>query len=224
MKVVLFCGGLGTRLREYSESIPKPMVEIGYRPILWHIMKYYAFYGHKEFILCLGYKADVVKKYFLHYDECVSNDFVLTNSGQNVELLNSDISDWKITFALWARRGSDRRRQSRADARVTGSEASADPRGTGVATRAGRERLRDWNPPSASLAWAWKVRGGSTIPASARSPKSSQRPIASCCLASASISRWRSARRRRSIRDCSFSRSIRSPPSSTARGEQWAIA
>src|SRR6267143_2063733 len=98
MKVVLFCGGLGTRLREYSESIPKHMVEIGYRPILWHIMKYYAFYGHKEFILCLGYKADVVKKYFLHYDECVSNDFVLTNSGKNVELLSSDISDWKITF------------------------------------------------------------------------------------------------------------------------------
>jgi glucose-1-phosphate cytidylyltransferase len=98
MKVVLFCGGLGMRLREYSESIPKPMVEIGYRPILWHIMKYYAFYGHKEFILCLGYRADMIKKYFLHYDECVSNNFVLTNSGVNVELLNSDISDWKITF------------------------------------------------------------------------------------------------------------------------------
>lgn len=99
MKVVLFCGGFGTRLREYSESIPKPMVEIGYRPILWHLMKYYAYHGHKEFILCLGYKADVVKKYFLHYDECISNDFVLANGGQSVELLNSDISDWKITFA-----------------------------------------------------------------------------------------------------------------------------
>lgn len=99
MKVVLFCGGFGTRLREYSESIPKPMVEIGYRPILWHLMKYYAYHGHKEFILCLGYKADVVKKYFLHYDECISNDFVLANGGQRVELLNSDISDWKITFA-----------------------------------------------------------------------------------------------------------------------------
>lgn len=86
------------RLREYSEAIPKPMVEIGYRPILWHVMKYYAFYGHKDFILCLGYKADSFKKYFLQYDECVSNDFVLSQSGQNVELLNSDISDWKITF------------------------------------------------------------------------------------------------------------------------------
>jgi len=98
MKVVLFCGGLGMRLRDYSESIPKPMVEIGYRPILWHIMKYYAFYGHNDFILCLGHKADVVKKYFLHYDECVSNDFVLSKSGVNIQLLNSDIDDWKITF------------------------------------------------------------------------------------------------------------------------------
>ena len=63
MKVVLFCGGFGMRMREYSEALPKPMVPIGYRPILWHIMKYYAHYGHKDFILCLGYKADVIKKY-----------------------------------------------------------------------------------------------------------------------------------------------------------------
>ena len=72
MKVVLFCGGYGMRLREYSESIPKPMVNIGYRPILWHIMKYYAHYGHKDFILCLGWKANVIKEYFLNYNECVS--------------------------------------------------------------------------------------------------------------------------------------------------------
>ena len=86
------------RMRDYSETIPKPMVEIGYRPIIWHVMKYYAFYGHKEFILCLGHKADVVKNYFLHYDECVSNDFVMTKGGVNVQLLKSDIEDWKITF------------------------------------------------------------------------------------------------------------------------------
>lgn len=98
MKVILFCGGLGMRLREYSESIPKPMVEIGYRPILWHIMKYYAHYGHKEFILCLGYRADVIKKYFINYDECISNDFVLAKGGNDVKLLNSDIGDWNITF------------------------------------------------------------------------------------------------------------------------------
>jgi glucose-1-phosphate cytidylyltransferase len=98
MKVVLFCGGLGMRLREYSDSIPKPMVEIGYRPILWHLMKYYAHYGHKDFILCLGYRGDVIKKYFVNYDECVSNDFVLTKGGRDVRLLNSDIADWRITF------------------------------------------------------------------------------------------------------------------------------
>jgi glucose-1-phosphate cytidylyltransferase len=98
MKVVLFCGGQGTRLREHSESLPKPMISIGFRPILWHVMRYYAHYGHKEFILCLGYKADVIKDYFLNYDEAVSNDFVLSDGGETVQLLQRDIFDWKITF------------------------------------------------------------------------------------------------------------------------------
>jgi len=98
MKVVLFCGGLGMRLRDYSESIPKPMAEIGYRPILWHIMKYYAHFGHKDFILCLGYRGDVIKNYFLNYNECVSNDFVLTKGSRDPKLLNRDIDDWTISF------------------------------------------------------------------------------------------------------------------------------
>jgi glucose-1-phosphate cytidylyltransferase len=98
MKVVLFCGGLGMRLREYSESIPKPMVPVGSRPILWHVMRYYAHHGHKDFILCLGYRGDVIKRYFLEYDETASNDFVLTQGGKKVDLLGSDIQDWKITF------------------------------------------------------------------------------------------------------------------------------
>jgi len=98
MKVVLFCGGLGMRMREHSEALPKPMVPIGYRPILWHVMKYYAHYGHNDFILCLGYKADTIKRYFLTYDECLSNDFVLSKGGKNLELLSSDIHDWNITF------------------------------------------------------------------------------------------------------------------------------
>ena len=76
MKVVLFCGGLGTRLREHSETIPKPLVCIGHRPLIWYLMKYYAHYGHKEFILCLGYKGNVIKDYFLNYQETDSNDFV----------------------------------------------------------------------------------------------------------------------------------------------------
>ncbi len=99
MKVVLFCGGLGTRLRDYSENIPKPMVPIGYRPILWHVMKYYAHFGHTDFILCLGYRSDVIKQYFLNYDECLSNDFELSQGGKNLRLFHSDIHDWKITFA-----------------------------------------------------------------------------------------------------------------------------
>lgn len=98
MKVVLFCGGLGMRLREYSESIPKPMVEIGYRPILWHLMKYYAYHGHKDFILCLGYRGDTIKNYFLDYNECTSNDFTLSRGGRSIDLVNRDIDDWTITF------------------------------------------------------------------------------------------------------------------------------
>ena len=99
MKVVLFCGGLGTRLREYSETIPKPMVTIGYRPIIWHLMKYYAHFGHTEFILCLGYRGDLIKKYFIEYDEWLSNDFRLAGGDGEIRLYNRDIADWKITFA-----------------------------------------------------------------------------------------------------------------------------
>ena len=98
MKVVLFCGGLGMRLRDYAENVPKPMVPVGYRPILWHLMKYYAHWGHKDFILCLGYKGDVIKNFFLNYEECVSNDFILSDGGRTRELLTSDIQDWTITF------------------------------------------------------------------------------------------------------------------------------
>ncbi|MCB9134322.1 MAG: glucose-1-phosphate cytidylyltransferase [Anaerolineales bacterium] len=98
MKVVLFCGGLGTRLKEYSETIPKPMVDIGYRPIMWHLMRYYAHYGHKDFILCLGYGATVIKNYFINYHETLSNDFTLSKGGTEITLHNHDISDWTITF------------------------------------------------------------------------------------------------------------------------------
>ena len=98
MKVVLFCGGFGMRLRDYSEAIPKPMVQIGYRPILWHVMKYYAHHGHRDFILCLGWKANIIKDYFLNYNECLSNDFKLSQGGRAIELLHRDIEDWNISF------------------------------------------------------------------------------------------------------------------------------
>lgn len=86
------------RLRDYSDAIPKPMVPIGYRPILWHIMKYYAFFGHNDFILCLGHQGNVIKEYFLNYEEWVSNDFVLMRGGKEIDLLGTDIDDWNITF------------------------------------------------------------------------------------------------------------------------------
>jgi len=87
------------RIREAGENVPKPMVHVGSRPILWHIMKYYAHFGHKDFILCLGYRGDAIKNYFLTYNEFLSNDFVFTNGGKKVESFNSDIHDWTITFA-----------------------------------------------------------------------------------------------------------------------------
>jgi glucose-1-phosphate cytidylyltransferase len=98
MKVVLFCGGLGLRMRVGDDPRPKPMMTIGDRPVLWHIMRYYAHFGHTEFVLCLGYGSQVVKDYFLNYRETATNDFVLSGGGREVELLSSDISTWRITF------------------------------------------------------------------------------------------------------------------------------
>ena len=98
MKVVLFCGGMGMRMRDYSDQIPKPLVEIGPRPILWHLMKYYAHFGHNEFILCLGYGGQKIKDFFLEYNECQTNDFTYANGGRTIELFSTDIEDWRITF------------------------------------------------------------------------------------------------------------------------------
>ncbi len=123
MKVVIFCGGLGMRLREYAENVPKPMVPIGYRPVLWHVMKYYAHYGHKDFILCLGYRADAIKQYFIHYDECVSNDFSLSKGGKDLQLFNSDIHDWKITFAETGMNSNIGQRLKAVEKYLTGEEA-----------------------------------------------------------------------------------------------------
>jgi glucose-1-phosphate cytidylyltransferase len=98
LKVVLFCGGQGLRMRDYPEPVPKPMVPIGYRPVLWHVMRFYAHFGHRRFVLCLGHQADVIKQYFLRYDEALSNDFVLRGGAKEVELASTDIHDWEIAF------------------------------------------------------------------------------------------------------------------------------
>ena len=99
MKVVILCGGLGTRLREETEFRPKPMVPVGPRPILWHIMKYYASFGHKEFILCLGYKGEVIKDYFRNYNWNTSD--VTLKLGRNPEIRyhnSHDEEDWTVTM------------------------------------------------------------------------------------------------------------------------------
>jgi glucose-1-phosphate cytidylyltransferase len=98
MKVVIFCGGQGLRMREASEVAPKPMIPIGSRPVLWHVMKYYAHFGFTDFVLCLGYKAEAIKHFFLTYNEALANDFVLSDGGARVHLLKTDIHDWNITF------------------------------------------------------------------------------------------------------------------------------
>lgn len=96
MKVVLFCGGYGMRMRGSLADVPKPMQLVGPYPLLWHVMRYYAHFGHKEFVLCLGYGAQQIKEFFLHHTEAVSNNFRLKNG--EVELLATDVSEWDITF------------------------------------------------------------------------------------------------------------------------------
>ena len=98
MKVVLFCGGLGMRMRDGVTTGPKPMALVGERPLLWHVMRYYAHFGHTDFLLCLGYGASAVKDFFLNYDETRSNDFVLEQGAREPTLFKTDISDWRITF------------------------------------------------------------------------------------------------------------------------------
>jgi glucose-1-phosphate cytidylyltransferase len=99
MKVVIFCGGLGTRLREETEFRPKPMVEIGGRPILWHIMKIYAHYGFNEFVLCLGYKGETIREFFNNY-EILNNDFTIELGKKSIEVhSNHSENGWKVTLA-----------------------------------------------------------------------------------------------------------------------------
>lgn len=98
MKVVLFCGGFGTRLREHSDVVPKPLVDIGNRPIIWHLMKYYAHYGHKDFILCLGYKGELIKEFFLNYNSYLYRNFTMEDGGRKLTPVKSDIADWRIEF------------------------------------------------------------------------------------------------------------------------------
>src|ERR1700739_1537634 len=98
MKVVLFCGGLGTRIREYSDALPKPMVPVGHQPILWHVMQYYSQYGHRDFIFCLGYKANAIKSYFLNYRQADNSDCIIADFGRKIELIDEKPADWRISL------------------------------------------------------------------------------------------------------------------------------
>jgi len=123
MKVVLFCGGLGMRMRDGVTSGPKPMAMIGDRPLMWHVMRYYAHYGHTDFVLCLGYGASHVKDFFLNYDETRSNDFVLEGGDRQVKLFKTDIADWRITFVDTGQRSSIGERLRAVRTHLQGEEA-----------------------------------------------------------------------------------------------------
>jgi glucose-1-phosphate cytidylyltransferase len=97
MKVIILAGGFGTRLSEYTESIPKPMVTVGSKPILWHIMNTYAKFEHKDFYVALGYKAEVIKEYFLNY-RTLNSDFTVDLSNGSVAAHQQDAVDWKVTL------------------------------------------------------------------------------------------------------------------------------
>ena len=98
MKVIILAGGFGTRLSEYTESIPKPMVSIGGRPILWHIMRTYAYYGHKDFFVALGYKSEQIKEYFLNYN-ALNSDFTIETLTGKIKILQSEENDWNVTLS-----------------------------------------------------------------------------------------------------------------------------
>ena len=144
MKVVLFCGGQGTRLREHSETIPKPLVTIGSRPILWHLMRYYAHFGHKDFILCLGHRGDLIREYFLNYNECMSNDFILSGGGKKIELLASDLDDWRITFVDTGLRSTVAERLLRVRHHVAGEKAFLANYSDGLTNLSLREQIADF--------------------------------------------------------------------------------
>ncbi len=135
MKVVIFCGGLGVRMGEETQRIPKPMIRIGNRPILWHIMRYYASWGHTEFVLCLGYKGDVIKEYFLANNEALFSDFVLDGYGREaeVELLNRDGGAWRITFADTGTRSTIGERLKLVEPYLGGDEVFMATYGDGLA-------------------------------------------------------------------------------------------
>ena len=145
MKVVIFCGGFGVRMGEETQRIPKPMIPVGNRPILWHIMKWYASWGYDDFVLCLGYKSESIKEYFLNYNEAFSNDFVLSNGGRDVELLATrHLRGGGSPSSTRARRRRSPSGCSPSRRTSTTRSTSSPPTVTGSPTR----RFRTWSTSS----------------------------------------------------------------------------
>ncbi len=134
MKVMILCGGQGTRLREHTEVRPKPMVEIGGQPILWHIMKLYAHHGFNEFVLCLGYKANLIKEYFLNYQAMRSDFTIDLGKNRSVQYHGSDHDEsaWKVTLAFTGENAMTGARVKRAARYLTPGETFAVTYGDGV--------------------------------------------------------------------------------------------
>lgn len=120
MKVVILCGGLGSRLRGETEFRPKPMIEIGTRPILWHIMKTYAHYGYDDFVLCLGYKGDVIRQFFLDYEAMTRDVTVRLGNQHQVTLHGADAESWTVTLADTGAAAMTGARVKRVERYVTG--------------------------------------------------------------------------------------------------------
>ena len=131
MKVILLAGGFGSRLSEYTEAIPKPMVAVGGRPIVWHIMRTYAHFGHKDFYLALGYRADIIKEYFLHY-RSMNADFSVDLTSGRMTPHQTDAADWRVTLVNTGLESMTGGRVKRMQ-RFIGNETSMLTYGDGVA-------------------------------------------------------------------------------------------
>ena len=210
MKTVLFCGGLGTRIRDYSENIPKPMIPIGGKPILWHLMSYYSQYGHKDFILCLGYKANVIKEFFLNYQPHIYADCVVSGFGTNVETLGDPQQDWRVTMIdtgvwrnigerLFAVRAACRRRGDvprQLQRRTLRRRSAGDDRNV-QAERKDRLLRRRATQLSACISSKWTRTERSTAYVRRRMPISGSTAASSSFAGrSSTTARWRGACRR----------------------------
>ena len=155
VKVVVLCGGQGTRMREETEFRPKPMVDLGGRPILWHIMRRYAAYGLRDFVLCLGYRGEIIKDYFLRY-HALGADFTVDLAAGAVECHRQVAEDWRVTLVDTGARHDDRRPRA-AGARATSPTTTCSASPTATAWRTSTSTR--WSRSTAATARLGTVTG-----------------------------------------------------------------